>query len=331
MLFNTPGMLYIFSIYIIPYICSEYSPWVTYYMRVLSWFLVINGFANWFCVILYDPSYPKTKDNPNFNPMTLRIVNQPLSCGDYEGNRDSVKQGDGSPPDQFQALIHESINDQQNGKIVYDVLTKEPVTWDFCDKCRLHVPPRAYHCKICKKCILKRDHHCFLVGNCVGFKNQRYFIVYNFYVTLTCFLALIGTYKYLKEVYWPSATDWKDLLTPVAVWRWLFRNTESHICLMVFQIYIEIVFAFIGFFYFLSNLTMAIQGRTLFEVMKKVPVRNTSTVKENLRSVFGEFWLLNFIFPMTLIFRQEDDGMHWIGIKYDQKAKKEWTDDGELL
>ena len=307
MVFHTPTQLYVFVLYIIPYLCGEYGPWMVYYMRVLCWFIAINDFANWFCVILYDPSFPKTKDNPYI---------------------DVNRHGD-NPPDQFQPLIQEAMHQQKNGSVVYDMTTKEALPWEFCDKCDMHVPPRAYHCKFCKKCILKRDHHCFMVGNCVGFKNQRYFIVYNFYVSLTCVLGAIGTFKYLSEVYWPDATDWKDFVPPVAVWRWLFWDTKGHISLMVFHIYVQFVFGAIGFLYFSSNLTMAMQGKTLFEIAKKVPVKNTCTVKRNLRSVFGDFWLLNFIFPMTLIFRQKDDGVHWEGIKYDHNARKDWEDDEE--
>ena len=310
MLFQGPTQLYVFMMYIVPYVFQDYDPWTTYYMRLLCWFVCINAFANWLCVILYDPSFPKSKDNPYIN----------------------VNHRTDSPPDQFRPLIQEAVNCHQNGSVVYDMTTKEALPWEFCQECNMHIPPRAHHCKFCKKCILKRDHHCFLVGNCIGFKNQRYFIVLTFYIMLAGGLGGYFTYKYLKEVFWPVADSWTDFIPPVAFCRWLFwGGVKGHICLMLFHVYLEILFGLIGCFYFTSQLFITVDGKTLFEVVKKVPIRNTNSVKKNMRSVFGDFWFLNFLFPMTLVFRQRDDGIHWENIKFNRKALKQWKDDGEVL
>ena len=307
MLLQTPSQLYVYVTIIMPYLCEDYGPMVLYNMKVLCWFIFINGFANWFCVILYDPSFRKTKDNPYL---------------DISHRSDEL-------PDQFQPLIQEAANHFQNDSVVYDMTAKEGLPWEFCKKCDMHVPPRAYHCKFCKKCILKRDHHCFIVGNCVGFNNQRYFIVFNFYAILVCLLGGIGNVKYLKEVYWPESNGWTDFIPPVALWRWIFYDFKGHICVMVFHLYMQLVFGSLGFVYFTSNSFMAMNGKTLFEIGKKVPIKSTCSRNRNLQSVFGGFWLLNFIFPMTLIFRQKDDGVHWEGIKYDHTAKQTWKEDGE--
>jgi len=55
-----------------------------------------------------------------------------------------------------------------------------------CPVCLLMTPPRSHHCKICNCCVLKRDHHCFFTASCVGFNNQRYFVVFMFYMSVSC-------------------------------------------------------------------------------------------------------------------------------------------------
>ena len=311
MIFQAPTQMYDFMFYIVPYVFDDYGPWTIYYMRVICWFVFINGLANWICVILYDPSYPKSKDNPH-----LDVNHRP-----------------DDPPDQFRPLIQEATNSNQNGNgnCIYDMTSKEALPWEFCDRCKRHVPPRAHHCKYCRTCILKRDHHCFMVGNCIGFKNQRYFVVLAFYAMVVGIIGGYFTYKYLKEVYWPTATGWTDLVPPIAVWRWIFGATKGHICLMVVHVYLEFLFGFMGWVYFTSQFAMTAGGKTLYENAKKIPIKSTNTVQRNLRSVFGDFWLLNFMFPMTLVFRQRDDGIHWEGIKYDHTAGEKWKDDGVIM
>lgn len=310
MLFQSPTQLYVTVTYIMPYLLSDYGPWTLYVACVVCWFVVINLFANWFAVMLYDPSFPKTKDNPYFDT-NLRTDN---------------------PPDTFRPLIQEATsNNHQNGSVVYDMAVKDALPWSYCKYCERNVPPRAYHCKFCKRCILKRDHHCFMVGNCVGFNNQRYFFMLLFYGMVYESLGFVVTYKYLSEVYWPMAINWKDFVFPVAVWRWLFGAIEGRFCLMIVQITIETIFSLVALVYFASQVKMTSSGITLYEMAKKVPIRNTNGFKRNFRSVFGDFWYLNFFFPLTPIFRQMDDGIRWEGVKYDNNAYQKWKDDGELL
>ncbi len=52
---------------------------------------------------------------------------------------------------------------------------------------------------------------------------------------------------------------------------------------------------------------------TLFAT--ELRLRNTETLSERFRSVFGDFWLCNFLFPAVLMFRQEEDGTEWPKLK----------------
>lgn len=308
MIFQAPTQIYAFTFYIIPYVFADYGPWTMYYMKVLAWFVLLNGLANWFCVILYDPHFAKTKDNP-----FLQIEKQ------YN-----------TPPDQFIAPIEQAASNQ-NGHCVYDMTSKEGLPWNYCDKCVMYVPPRAHHCNFCKKCILKRDHHCFMVGNCIGFKNQRYFIVLAFYAMITGIVGGYFTFKYVHEVVWPELNSWADLIFPITIWHFLFGTIKGIHCLLVVHLYLEFLFGVIGFVYFTSQMSISANGKTLFEVAKKVPIRNMNSMNRNLKSVFGDFWALNFLFPMTLVFRQRDDGIHWDGVKIDHNANQKWKDDEEIL
>jgi len=55
-----------------------------------------------------------------------------------------------------------------------------------CKKCRCLRPARAHHCSICGRCVLKMDHHCPWVNNCVGLYNQKHFVLFLFYILVSC-------------------------------------------------------------------------------------------------------------------------------------------------
>ncbi|XP_045167472.2 uncharacterized protein LOC123530762 [Mercenaria mercenaria] len=301
MVFQSTTELYAFMHYIIPYVFQDYSPWTRYYMNVLIWFIVINMLANWFCVMLYNAAYPKTKDNPFLQ----------------------VEQQDGNLPDQFAARIQQaSSQNGMNGHCVYDMTEKEALPWNFCEKCSMHVPFRAHHCDMCKACILKRDHHCYMIGNCIGFNNQRYWIVLTFYVAVNGFLCGYFVFKYVRNIVWPELITWTDLVFPLTIWRCLFGSIPTLHCILILQLYIDFIFGILAFLYFNAQMVISAEGKTLFEVMKKVPVRNKNSMNQNMKSVFGDCWGFNFVFPMTLIFRQRDDGIHWDGIKIDHNANE---------
>lgn len=304
MLFQAPTQLYVFLWHIIPYLFSDCNPWTRYYLSVLCCFVLVNGLANWFCVILYDPSYPKTKDNPFLE------VN----------NRDE-------PPEQFVPLIEQSRNNQ-NGNCVYDLTSKEGLQWTYCDICEMNIPPRAHHCNYCKKCILKRDHHCFMVGNCIGFKNQRYFVVLAFYAMITGIVGGYFNYRYIRQLIWPQLYSWGELVFPVAIWKSIFGSVSPLYALIILHMWLEVTFGLIGIVYFFSQMFICINGKTLYETTMKIPVINKNSINRNLRSVFGACWALNFLFPMTLIFRQRDDGIHWENVKIDYNTEKK-TQNGQ--
>ncbi|XP_052769685.1 uncharacterized protein LOC128209618 isoform X2 [Mya arenaria] len=303
LLFQAPTQLYVFIAHIVPFFFGDYGPWVEYYMKVFVAFVFFNGMANWLCVILYDPGYYKTKDNPN------------LQLGNFD-----------QPPDQFVPLIEQSSNGM-NGHCVYDLTAKEGLPWEFCNECEMYIPPRSKHCKHCKKCILKRDHHCFMVGNCIGFKNQRYFFVLAFYALITGLVGGYFTYKYIQIEVWPHMYSWTYLIPPVTVVQTLFGQLTIFECLLVFHVILEFLFGTFGFIYFTSQLTVVALGKTLYELSRQTGVKSSNSINRNFRSVFGDFWLLNFIFPMTLIFRQRDDGIHWEGIKIDYNGNEKKNED----
>ncbi|XP_053373010.1 palmitoyltransferase ZDHHC20-like isoform X2 [Mercenaria mercenaria] len=305
MVFQSTTELYAFMHYIIPYVFQDYSPWTRYYMNVLIWFIVINMLANWFCVMLYNAAYPKTKDNPFLQ----------------------VEPQDGNLPDQFAARIQQASSQNGiNGHCVYDMTAKEALPWNFCEKCSMHVPFRAHHCDVCKACILKRDHHCYMMGNCIGFNNQRYWIILTFYVSLNCIFCGFFVLKYVRNIIWPELNSWSDILFPLTIWRTMFGNITDIQCILILQLYVDAVFGFLAFLYFNSQMTISLAGKTLFELVKNVPIKNSNSFNRNMKSVFGDFWGLNFLFPMTLIFRQRDDGIHWDGIKIDHNANEKKTD-----
>ncbi|XP_060079435.1 palmitoyltransferase ZDHHC15-like [Ylistrum balloti] len=300
LIFQTPTQLFMFHYYIIPYLFEDYDDWTQYYLKVLVTFTAIQCVVNYICTILYDTSMSNTKDRPDIQGLSDRWEN---------------------PPDHFVSLLN------HNGCAIpipeSEEVDDSGFLWKYCEICKIYQPPRTHHCNLCKVCILKRDHHCYMVGKCIGFKNQRYFVVLTFYVAAVGLVSGCFQFKYLQVFYYPYSYAWTDFIPPIALYRWLFGTVDAmslHVCVMILHVYLEFMFGVIGFFYFNSQIAIIAKGKTLYELTKSVPVRNFNSINRNFRSVFGDFWVLNFLFPMQVIFRQRDDGKTWEGIKVDHNA-----------
>ncbi|XP_064597720.1 palmitoyltransferase ZDHHC15B-like [Liolophura sinensis] len=298
-------LLYSSIVYLIPHGMKDWGEWGVYHMKVLACFIAFNCVANFLCLICYDTSIKKIKDRPGL-PRHL-----------WE-----------KPPDRFiPYLYNHSQNSRgvvmQNGSTVdqkYErnhMDCKDGLPWSYCDICDIDLPPRAVHCSTCKKCILKRDHHCYLTGVCVGHYNQRYFAMLGFYTMVSCVWGFCLTRVYLIANAW-DVFSWIDFFPPYSLYRVLSGSLEFHIFIMIHHLWILFLFGFAGFMYFTCQIILIVLNKTLYEFTKKDRYRSTTSVARNFRSVFGDFWLINFIFPAQIIFRQSDDGYHWVGLKMKQ-------------
>ncbi|XP_067667809.1 uncharacterized protein [Haliotis asinina] len=293
--FQAITQLYVSLKYLVPYIFEDFDPWTQYYIKVGICYLCINAVANWLCVMLYDTSFQRTKDRPEYNVEAV--------C---ENN-----------PDHFVGRIE---NHYKNGSLSSSSETDEWSSGGYCVTCQMNIPPRAHHCDYCKKCILKRDHHCFMVGTCIGFKNQRYFIVLAFYSTIIGLLGGYFTGKYLYDVFVPKSCL-SDFVLPVTFYRMVFGDIDLLTFLLIYHSYLLVPMGCIASIYFVSQMIIVSQGLTIYEIAKKVDIKCTRPVNENFRSVFGDFWGLNFLFPAQIIFRQREDGKSWDGIKIIKRTK----------
>lgn len=180
--------------------------------------------------------------------------------------------------------------------------------WKHCAHCMMESPPRSHHCKVCKFCVLKRDHHCFFTGTCIGFKNQRYFMVLIFYLVIGSAFFIYLTLEYLGDPYpfW-SSRGW-NLFLPVGAWSWMKGQMYTMHLFLILQAHLAVMLGSVCLFYFVWQILMTYRGQTSFEATRGVHVFRVDPFT-HFRSVFGVFWLLNFIVPLPTA--QEGDGIHW--------------------
>lgn len=195
-------------------------------------------------------------------------------------------------------------------------INDSPMSWRWCKLCRHDQPPRCHHCIICRRCILKRDHHCYITGVCIGLTNQRHFVVLNFYIAIASVVGFYFIAMYLADDFAPLA-ELSDYLLPVTVYRWTFSADwiQMHHVLMIIHMYTLWWAGFGAVGFFVWHIAIISLGRTTHEVRTGAKLRCTATVAENFRSVFGALWLLNFVFPAHIAFKQMSDGIHWENIK----------------
>ena len=185
---------------------------------------------------------------------------------------------------------------------------ESPKGWHQCLPCQTPAPPRSFHCKICKVCVLKRDHHCFFTASCIGFRNQRYYLVLVFYTIIGCIYGLIAMFDYLNKYLPLASSQMITYIFQVALYKWVMGNIPFYFVFLILQIYATTVLVGGAIMFFLLVVAAVFNGQTMYEAGKLICCYRL-TPAENFRSVFGRYWLLNFIFPTP--FAQEGDGMSW--------------------
>uniref|UniRef100_A0A7E4VQD8 Palmitoyltransferase n=1 Tax=Panagrellus redivivus TaxID=6233 RepID=A0A7E4VQD8_PANRE len=176
----------------------------------------------------------------------------------------------------------------------------------YCTKCDNVIPRRSHHCKVCDVCVLRKDHHCFLFATCVGLANERYFLVYLFYVALACFIgaacALYWLYFELNSFnvgfIGNSLLRFSKIHPLVCVFFWVigyetFFNTFISLTMSALYAMGGMATGYFGFeMYYLLN------GQTMHDFYHPNFYPDGDTASDRLRLVFGNYWFLNFFFPL---------------------------------
>lgn len=185
----------------------------------------------------------------------------------------------------------------------------------FCERCQAKVAARAKHCSMCDVCVLKRDHHCFFAGCCVGFHNQRYFVVFCFYASLGSLFCLYLLSEHLRLTYANlfSFEAYRFLL-PWCLVEWFFSGLSSGTLAMIFLFYMTIPTCLGCIWFCAQQVWLIYRGQTTYEYLKGIKTYRTFTA-DHFRSVFGSFWMLNFILPMPWS-KQHGNGKNWNVLKH---------------
>ena len=187
-------------------------------------------------------------------------------------------------------------------------------SWKPCVMCQIQRPPRAHHCPLCNVCVLKRDHHCFFTGSCIGLKNQRHFVVFSFWAAMATSYCMLHSVFYLFVQFLPTHSLW-DIFLPVTVIRSALGYVPLMSMGMVFLLYSLVFFCLTSAGFFFEQMRCIRYGVSSFEVDNNIKIASTNTEFENIRGVFGDKWLWNFLIPLHLIYPTLDDGISWHGIK----------------
>lgn len=169
-----------------------------------------------------------------------------------------------------------------------------PANWKFCSLCDHYAPPRSRHCPFCQRCILRHDHHCLFTGCCIGLYNQRYFIVFCVYGWIGSFKAASLTLLYLSYVRGSSLYTY---LPPNAFFNLLFGDLDLSIFCIALLLYLLFTTHLACTYFMCWQLLLLARKQTANEYVKGMAPLQKS-FRHHVKSVFGPYWLLNFIIPM---------------------------------
>ncbi|KAH9489732.1 hypothetical protein Btru_057094 [Bulinus truncatus] len=280
--FQAITQLYMTLVYLIPQVFSSWDPITQYYLKVFSCYVFAMGQANWLCSICYSNRLPDIRDRPNM---------------EHQEWFKNVSETFGQTRIDIQPRVLDSIG----------------LEWKYCTFCERYKPPRTHHCSLCRCCVLRRDHHCYMIGKCIGHYNQRYFIVLCFWGVITGVIGFYMTVMYLTSL--SEAFTFIDYIFPWSLFKFLIGRVSWQFLMLTFHAEMLAVFGTMSFIYGIGQFSLVCMGCTMYEVAKQVEINVSSTMAENIRTVFGDYWALNFLFPAQILFKQRHDGMHYENIK----------------
>ncbi|RUS83524.1 hypothetical protein EGW08_008703, partial [Elysia chlorotica] len=181
--------------------------------------------------------------------------------------------------------------------------------WVPCYDCGRARPPRCHHCPLCKTCMLKRDHHCFFAGSCVGYRNHRFFYVFLIWAWTGCMYATLHGFPYIGYFLWPEMT-YMDVLFPVAIARFLCGYTQFQAALSVTTLTCLLYFDVLAATFIFDHAWLITNGLTSFEKMflkNSLEIRDSRTLGQKLRSVFGPYWAVSFFLPVHFLTEPLED------------------------
>ena len=196
-----------------------------------------------------------------------------------------------------------SLHGARDGKAV-------PDGFESCPVCQLSTPPRSHHCPVCNTCILKRDHHCYFTGSCIGFYNQRYFAVLTMYVAIgSAYTILLITWYISADLTPDSVGGPLRYLPPFAIWNVVFGTLPAASFLMLLQMYVLLATFGVSGMFFCWQMALVFHGQTSYEASRDITRYQLGDVGMHIRSVFGPYWMFNFIYPLRTL--PEGNGFFW--------------------
>lgn len=265
------------------------------YAQALMWYICFNIVSNYLLILYHSKKshfgLGNTKDLP-FQAM----------------NKSSISNW--SVPDGSSGLTARAPSDWSTRDSSSGANERAPPDWTICSHCGIYVPPRTRHCAICQVCVLKKDHHCFFTGCCVGFYNQKHFIIFCVYGIIGGSWGLYNLGTYLYQTYAPIVSlNIYMYFLPYCTIRFIFGYLSFYTLCLILLFYLHITSTCAALYYFLWQMTIISRGQTSYELMKRRRIYNDD-LGENLRSVFGKYWIVPFLFPMLLTLN-EGNGMSW--------------------
>ena len=174
----------------------------------------------------------------------------------------------------------------------YEMTFEDPDSSNIitCLRCSCIKPVRTHHCSICERCISKMDHHCPWVNNCVGLYTQKHFILFLFYIMLSCglsfvFLILRGFYCY-GEGKGQLCSDQSAWVTVKTV-------------LGLFAFFLAVVFCIFVCIMLFDQIQCIVENTSGIEMLKKTVLEERS-VRENFEETFGGRFGVHWFLPTSV-------------------------------
>ncbi|XP_053384881.1 palmitoyltransferase ZDHHC21-like isoform X2 [Mercenaria mercenaria] len=317
-LFGLVGIATFGILFAIPYMYNDFSEKVVLFARAFGVFLAFQMLINWFCMKFVDNGYNPDRDGtmPDGIQMGQNISRIPVADSKQTSRNNRRSQSDLN-----------TLNKRNVGSVMY-VASELPKTaeeqpkrttypyfsWTPCLRCNRPRPPRCHHCPQCNVCVLKRDHHCHFAGACIGYKNLRHFSVFLFWASVaTVFSTLHAVPYYYYHVI--QNTSFFDLIFPVAIARSALGYISWKNAFFIVLSWILVTFLYWATSFLQIVVDLIRLGKTTFERDHKMELTDKRCLSDKLRSVYGNYWILNFIIPLHFVFEPIDDPLNWPYIK----------------